>query len=307
MPAPTPARGGSTLINGVAVDAGTTADDLAYVRGRRLAVPVAGVRAEAIPNTYHAARSGGRVHRATDILAPRGTPVLAADDGRIWKLRQGGLGGITIYALDPGERVVYYYAHLDGYRTGLAEGQRIARGDTLGYVGTTGNAPKDVPHLHFQVAMVPPDRRWWTGLAVDPLPFLRDGAFELGRGAPGVVLAANRRGVGTARTEETGPPALRPVRPTVPVEPLDAHDGLDPVADLEAGAPERRVASDSGFVVPPAGAGGGGGGGQRRAGRVGGELPGESRGEPRGGSGGAGRAERPAAAGGAVVPPGRSR
>ena len=149
--------------------------DMEYLRERALAVPVAGVRARDVRSSFDASR-GDRLHDAVDILAPRGTAVLSADDGRVWKIRSNSLGGLTIYATDPGERFVYYYAHLDRYRRGLTEGQPIARGDTLGYVGTTGNAPPDVPHLHFQVSRIGPDRKWWTGTPVDPTPVLHDAA-----------------------------------------------------------------------------------------------------------------------------------
>ncbi len=150
-------------------------EDLAYLRERALAVPVAGVRAKEVRSSFDASR-GDHLHDAVDIMAPRGTPVLSADDGRVWKIRSNTLGGLTIYAVDPGERFVYYYAHLDRYYRGLTEGQLLTRGDTLGYVGTTGNAPPDAPHLHFQVSRIGPDRKWWTGTPVDPAPVLRDAA-----------------------------------------------------------------------------------------------------------------------------------
>ena len=152
-----------------------SAADMEYLRDRALAVPVAGVRARDVRSSFDASR-GDHLHDAVDIMAPRGTPVLSADDGRVWKIRSNNLGGLTIYAVDPGERFVYYYAHLDRYRRGLVEGQAIARGDTLGYVGTTGNAPPNAPHLHFQVSRIGPDRKWWTGTPVDPTPVLRDAA-----------------------------------------------------------------------------------------------------------------------------------
>jgi peptidoglycan LD-endopeptidase LytH len=166
------------------------AADMEYLRSREITVPVAGVRARDVRGSFDASR-GDHLHAAVDILAPRGTPVLSADDGRVWKIRSNALGGLTIYAVDPGERFVYYYAHLDAYRRGLAEGQPLAKGDTIGYVGTTGNAPPDVPHLHFQVSRIGADRRWWTGTPVDPAPVLRDAAD------PG---AAARRGAGEGAT-----------------------------------------------------------------------------------------------------------
>ena len=148
----------------------SSSETVNYILGRGLLVPVSGVIAAQLRDTFDEGRDGGRVHRALDILAPRGTPVVAADDGRVLRVRQNALGGNTVYATDPAGRVVYYYAHLDAYRPGLAEGATIARGDLLGIVGTTGNAPKDTPHLHFQVMRMPPDGRYWDGDAINPYP-----------------------------------------------------------------------------------------------------------------------------------------
>jgi murein DD-endopeptidase MepM/ murein hydrolase activator NlpD len=141
-----------------------------YVLTRALEIPVAGKSMAQLQDTFDEGRDGGRVHRALDILAPRGTPVLAADSGRILRVKTNSLGGNTIYATDPQGRIVYYYAHLDAYQRGVAEGLVVARGDTLGYVGTTGNAPKDTPHLHFQVMRMPPDGKYWDGEAINPYP-----------------------------------------------------------------------------------------------------------------------------------------
>ena len=148
----------------------SSSETVNYILGRGLLVPVAGVAVSQLTDTFDEGRDGGRVHRALDILAPRGTPVLAADDGRVLRVRPNALGGNTVYATDPAGRVVYYYAHLDAYRAGLAEGQTIARGDVLGTVGTTGNAPKDTPHLHFQVMGMPADGKYWDGDAINPYP-----------------------------------------------------------------------------------------------------------------------------------------
>jgi putative YhbY family RNA-binding protein len=169
--APTPASTGPAGPEAVDAAAAVSAADLVYLLGRQLMVPVLGVRPERVPDGFHAPRDGGRMHRAVDILAPRGTPVLAADSGRVYRMRSNALGGITIYATDPGERFVYYYAHLDRYRAGLAEGDSVAKGEVLGYVGTTGNAPPDTPHLHFQVMRIRELRRWWDGIPVDPRPY----------------------------------------------------------------------------------------------------------------------------------------
>lgn len=146
--------------------------EVIYLRSRLVIVPVAGVSPEQIPESYMAKR-GSRTHNAIDILAPRGTPVLSADEGRILKLRSNATGGITIYSTDPSGRLVYYYAHLDRYRDGLTEGMPLARGDTIGYVGTTGNAPPGVPHLHFQVTVMHDGGKYWTGTPVDPRPFTK--------------------------------------------------------------------------------------------------------------------------------------
>ena len=171
-PAP-PARAAANDATRVAVPTRgplSSSETVNYILGRGLLVPVAGVAVSQLSDTFDEGRDGGRVHRALDILAPRGTSVLAADDGRVLRVRPNALGGNTVYATDPAGRVVYYYAHLDAYRPGLVEGATIARGDVLGTVGTTGNAPKDTPHLHFQVMSMPPDGRYWDGDAINPYP-----------------------------------------------------------------------------------------------------------------------------------------
>ena len=150
-----------------------TIDDLDRLRERILAVPVLGAYPGDVPNSFVDGRSGGRRHNAADILAPRGTPVLSADDGVIRRLSTNSLGGITIYATDPEERFVYYYAHLDGYAPELRVDQRVRRGDILGYVGTTGNAPANSPHLHFQIMRLLDRDRLWDGVPIDPKPFLQ--------------------------------------------------------------------------------------------------------------------------------------
>jgi murein DD-endopeptidase MepM/ murein hydrolase activator NlpD len=106
-----------------------------------------------------------------DILAPRGTPVVAAADHRIYRLRNSAAGGISLYAIDSTGSWMYYYAHLDRFRDGLAEGMKLAQGDLIGYVGSTGNASPGAPHLHFQLMRARTDDRWWDGEAVDPRPY----------------------------------------------------------------------------------------------------------------------------------------
>lgn len=138
---------------------------------RRFLIPVAGVSANELPDNFHEMR-GSRPHAALDILAPRGTAVLSADHGRLLKLHTSDLGGITIYATDPSESVIFYYAHLDGYAQGVTEGMALARGDTIGFVGSTGNAAPNAPHLHFGVALTDNSEQWWSGTPVDPRPLL---------------------------------------------------------------------------------------------------------------------------------------
>jgi murein DD-endopeptidase MepM/ murein hydrolase activator NlpD len=204
--------------------------DLAYLRGRQLLLPVANVRTRALHSTFEDPRDGGaRAHLALDILAPRGTPVLAADDGRVWTVRSNSLGGLTVYTVDPAERFVFYYAHLDRYRDGLADGMALLKGDTLGFVGTTGNAPPDTPHLHFQLARIGADRHWWTGTPVDPTPFLRDAEVALaGRaGARAEEVRAVSSPVQGDVPASIVVPVLRPRRaaPTVPPPPDTAAEG----------------------------------------------------------------------------------
>jgi murein DD-endopeptidase MepM/ murein hydrolase activator NlpD len=152
---------------------GATEHDAAVemLRGRGLLVPVKGISASQIPDTYDAARDGARVHNAQDILAKRGTPVLSADDGTILHIGTNSLGGNVIWAADPQRRFAFYYAHLDRYAKGLHDGQQISRGDVIGYVGTSGNAPKDTPHLHFQVVRIVSGKRYSDGPPLNPLQF----------------------------------------------------------------------------------------------------------------------------------------
>ena len=142
---------------------------------KALLVPVAGVRADQLRDTFQDARSEGRVHDAIDIPAPRGTPVLAVTDGRIVKLFQSQRGGTTVYQLDNDNRTVYYYAHLERYADGLAEGRFAHRGETIGYVGDTGNAGPGNYHLHFSVLIVADPKRYWDGTNINPYPLLRGG------------------------------------------------------------------------------------------------------------------------------------
>ena len=139
-----------------------------------LAVPVQGIKPAELSDTFTQARAGGaRSHDAIDIMAAEGTPVLSASDGTVEKLffSDGG-GGITVYVRSPDQRWTFYYAHLQGYAPGLAEGQKVKRGQLLGRVGHSGNANPAGPHLHFAINRMEPGQRWWQGNPINPYPLL---------------------------------------------------------------------------------------------------------------------------------------
>jgi murein DD-endopeptidase MepM/ murein hydrolase activator NlpD len=143
-------------------------DDVRALRQKELLVPVNGLKASSLHSTFGDPRGPTRAHEALDILAPRGTPVVAATEGRIVKLFNSARGGLTVYQFDVEERYCYYYAHLDGYASDLKEGDVVRKGQTLGYVGTTGNAPPGTPHLHFAINRLGPDKHGWEGEPIDP-------------------------------------------------------------------------------------------------------------------------------------------
>jgi len=144
----------------------------------RLIVPVQGVTRRDLIDTWGETRSEGRIHEGIDIMAPEGARVRAAADGRIVKFFDSVRGGLTIYQFDPSERFVYYYAHLRARANGLAEGDVVRQGDVIGYVGQTGNAP--VPHLHFEIQLLGPERRWWEARSMNPYPYLISGRAPVG-------------------------------------------------------------------------------------------------------------------------------
>ena len=154
------------------LEAGEPAGRMPALRSGQMAIPVLGVNAIDLHDTYDQARSGGRTHHALDILAPRGTPVIAAVDGTIRKLDTSVAGGLSIYQFDVDEKHVYYYAHLDRYADRITAGQFVPQGTVLGYVGSTGNAPEGTPHLHFSVEVLPPSKQWWKGQPLNPYPML---------------------------------------------------------------------------------------------------------------------------------------
>lgn len=142
--------------------------------GDRLIIPVQGVRANQLTDTFTQAREdGARVHDAIDIMAPRGTPVIAATGGQVEKLFTSKGGGLTVYVRSSDRRTIYYYAHLDSYSPGLTEKQPVARAQRLGAVGSTGNANPLAPHLHFAVLHTAPAAKWYEpNTAINPYPLL---------------------------------------------------------------------------------------------------------------------------------------
>ena len=141
-----------------------------------LIIPVKGVRASELADTWGSPRSGGRQHHGIDIFAAQGTEVKATAPGKIVKLYLSKRGGITIYQASSDGALVFYYAHLNGYASDLKEGMTVERGQVIGYVGQTGNAP--VPHLHFEVQTANAERQWWKGEAMNPYPLLKAGKVE---------------------------------------------------------------------------------------------------------------------------------
>jgi murein DD-endopeptidase MepM/ murein hydrolase activator NlpD len=137
-----------------------------------LSIPVEGVQASQLTDMLDQARGAERHHEALDIMAPRGTRVVATADGTIVKLFESKAGGHTVYQFNPAGTHAYYYAHLDRYAEGLKEGAAVKRGDLIGYVGTSGNADPNAPHLHFAVFALTPEKKWWKGTPVNPYPLL---------------------------------------------------------------------------------------------------------------------------------------
>jgi peptidoglycan LD-endopeptidase LytH len=169
-----PARGAvaETIVSGRPVPPAQTGVSVPH-DSEPLVMPVEGISPERLKSTFDEGRGGGfHTHHAIDILAPRGTPVRAAVAGTIKKLFTSSAGGITIYEFDRAEDRCYYYAHLDRYAPNVVEGMQVAQRDVIGYVGTTGNAPANTPHLHFAIAILPPTKEWWKGEPIDPFPLL---------------------------------------------------------------------------------------------------------------------------------------
>jgi murein DD-endopeptidase MepM/ murein hydrolase activator NlpD len=151
------------------------ASDYERLRARDLLFPLEIADHSALRDTFAEARGDLR-HEALDILAPRGTAVVAVEEGLVQKLFTSVRGGLTVYEFDPGSEYCYYYAHLDRYAEGLVEGARVRRGQRLGYVGTSGNAPPNTPHLHFAIFKLGPEKRWWQGTPLNPYALWADAA-----------------------------------------------------------------------------------------------------------------------------------
>lgn len=149
-----------------------TVSDAAVPVAEQLLIPVAGIHASALKDTFNDGRSPERRHEAIDILAPKGTPVFAVADGKIAKLFNSKPGGLTVYQFDTSEKFAYYYAHLDRYAADAKEGITLKRGDLVGYVGTSGNADPKTPHLHFAIFALGPEKQWWIGSPINPYALL---------------------------------------------------------------------------------------------------------------------------------------
>lgn len=158
---------GSPTVSPIASLRRAASAPVAELRGRELLMPVPDVKPADLHQSFEEQRRG-HLHEAIDILAPRGTPVVAVEEGRIARLFFSQAGGFTIYQFDPTERYTYYYAHLDKYADGLKEGDFVRSGQVVGYVGTSGNAPESTPHLHFAIFELGPEKRWWLGVPIDP-------------------------------------------------------------------------------------------------------------------------------------------
>ena len=154
-------------------DAVVEGDPIAVLLQRKLHLPVEGATRDEVKDGFNELRGGSRRHEAIDMLAPRHTPVVAVEDGTVARLFSSVAGGTTVYQFDPTKTYVYYYAHLDRYAEGVVEGGAVVRGQVLGYVGTTGNAPKDTPHLHFAIFKLDEKKQWWQGSPIDPFQVLR--------------------------------------------------------------------------------------------------------------------------------------
>jgi len=164
---------GHVAVNRPATVIGPVPSSPSELADRDLVIPVDGVKPEQLTRQFDDTRGGSRRHEAIDILAPRGTPVRAVEGGTVARLFYSKAGGTTVYQFDPTATFCYYYAHLERYADGLREGQPIKQGQIIGYVGTSGNAPKNTPHLHFAIFKLTEAKHWWEGTPIDPYDVLR--------------------------------------------------------------------------------------------------------------------------------------
>jgi peptidoglycan LD-endopeptidase LytH len=181
LPAPDRAPEGTTASDIPDIDAPASVlttigpdNPIDELRDKDLRLPIDDVKPESLKGSFTERRAGGRAHEAADMLAPRNTKIRAVDDGTIAKLFTSKAGGTTIYQFDSSRKFCYYYAHLERYADGLKEGDEVERGDVIGYVGTSGNAPPNTPHLHFAIFQLTPERHWWQGTPLDPYQVFRD-------------------------------------------------------------------------------------------------------------------------------------
>jgi len=156
-----------------AVDGGAAAPAAAAAGpAGKLMIPVEGIKLAQLSDNFDQPRGKERHHEALDIMAPKGTKVVAVADGKVTKLFNSKPGGLTVYQFDPTEKYAYYYAHLDRYADGVKEGMELKRGDLVGYVGVTGNSDPNAPHLHFAVVELTAEKQWWKGTPVNPFPLM---------------------------------------------------------------------------------------------------------------------------------------
>jgi murein DD-endopeptidase MepM/ murein hydrolase activator NlpD len=143
------------------------------LRRRQLELPVRYAVRRDLRDSFDEERGSDRQHEAIDIVTPLNTPIVAVEDGTIARLFESKAGGTTVYQFDPAKQYVYYYAHLDHYADRLKEGHPVRRGEVLGYAGTSGNASREAPHLHFAIFRLTEKQQWWQGTPIDPYEVLR--------------------------------------------------------------------------------------------------------------------------------------
>lgn len=196
---------------------------ISVTRDPLLAFPVKGRNSKQISSFWGANRDAGRrSHEGVDIFAPRGTPALAAIDGYVSRVGTNNLGGNVIFLSDQSHGINLYYAHLDSFN--VAQGKHVQLGDTLGFVGNTGNARTTAPHLHFGIY------ESGTG-AINPLPFIRQGL-----GVPSQKLPDAETLGDTARLVASSALKVAPTSKAITVETLNKNQLV------------RRIGGTAGWV-----------------------------------------------------------